>query len=115
MSKEKGRNMASQLDELIYNRQIENYRELEDVLREGETGELTLSIARMLYMENPDAYIGMFDGNRQARMKRETLERERLEFERWAKKHVVPGFREHYGHLEESEQMAKLWELFKGE
>lgn len=112
--------MMGQLIELIYSRQIENYRELEDALREieterewkrrdkraeqnkgepfelteeqekevldaavekrengeeveleDETGELTLSIARMLYMKKPNAYIGMFNGNYQARMKRE--------------------------------------------
>ena len=121
------RNMMNQLIELIYSRQIENYRELEDALREieterewrrrdkrdkqnkskqnkskpldlteeqekealdaaikkreneadqeveleDETGELTLLIARQLYMKKPSAYIGMFNGNYQARMKRE--------------------------------------------
>lgn len=115
------RNMMGQLIELIYSRQIENYRELEDALREietarewkrrdkrdkqnkgepfepteeqekealdavcekrdeadpeveleDETGELTLLIARQLYMKKPNAYIGMFNGNYQARMKRE--------------------------------------------
>ena len=113
-------NMMGQLEALIYNRQIENYRELREALLEieterewkrrdkrdkqnkgepfepteeqekealdaaiekrendqeveleDETGELTLSIARMLYMKKPSAYIGMFNGNYQARMKRE--------------------------------------------
>lgn len=120
LSRGEERNMMTQLINLIYDRQIENYRELEGALREietarewrrrdkrdeqkkgepfelteeqekevldaviekrendeeveleDETGELTLLIARQLYMKKPNAYIGMFNGNYQARMKRE--------------------------------------------
>ena len=123
LSRGEERNMMSQLIELIFDREIENYRQLEIVLREietererrrrdkrdeqnkgepfdlteeqekevldaaiekrenakddpeveleDETGELTLSIARRLFMKKPSAYNVMFNGNYQERMKRE--------------------------------------------
>ena len=43
------------------------------------------------------------------------IEGKSLQYDHWVRRQVAPKFNEIYGHLEESEQMAKLWELFKGE
>jgi hypothetical protein len=47
----------------------ENAKDDPKVELEDETGELTLSIARRLFMKKPSAYNVMFNGNYQERMK----------------------------------------------